>query len=172
MCHLMARLCITHSEVLTVVMQPFPHRYAVSAALSTANEVDLSAEGVAPLPTAAPAEFDGPGDLWSPETLLVGAVADCFAITFRGVARTSKLAWTGFACEAVGTLDRVAGVTRFTHVDIHVRLTVAEATDREAAHRVLERVERNCLITSSLTAAVRLHATIDARTIDAHVCGS
>lgn len=151
-------------------MLPLPHRYVVAAAVSDGDEIDLITPGVAALRTAAPAEFDGPGDRWSPETLLVGAVTDCFAITFRGVARASKLAWSRFACEVTGTLDRVDGVTRFTRIDIHVQLALPEETDRERARGVLERVERTCLITNSLNAAVRLHAAIETRTIEADVC--
>ena len=36
------------------------------------------------------AEFGGPGDLWSPETMLAGAVAGCFILTFRAAARASS----------------------------------------------------------------------------------
>src|SRR5690606_41998229 len=126
-------------------------------------EVGRPDEGLAHLETAAPAEFDGPGDRWSPETLLVGAVAGCSAITFRGDARASKLRWGEFTCHAVGTLDRVDDATRFTQIDIHVGLTLLEAADEALARRVLDKVKRNCLITNSLTAAIHLHATIDAR---------
>lgn len=151
-------------------MLPLPHHYAVTTVVSPTDEIDLTAEGLPPLRTAAPAEFDGPGDRWSPETLLVGAVADCFTITFRGVARASKLAWSEVSCQATGTLDRVDGVMRFTDIDLHVRLTVPDETDPERARRVLEKVERTCLITNSLNAAVHLRPTIEARTIDTHEC--
>lgn len=153
-------------------MTPLPHRYAVNAVVLTTGDVDLKSEGLPPLRTAAPIEFDGPGDRWSPETLLVGAVADCIAITFRGVARASKLAWSGFTCEAAGTLDRVDGSTRFTRVDISVGLTLLNEADEDLARRVLDKVKRNCLITNSLNADVHLHATIDARTIEMHGCRS
>ncbi len=141
-------------------MLPLPHRYVVEASIA-ADDVDLTADGVsAVLPTAAPPEFDGPGDRWSPETLLVGAIADCFAITFRGVARRSKLPWTAFGCRVVGTLDRVDGAMRFTCVDIHADVTVAPGASPRLAHRVLENVERNCLITNSLNASVFLHPRV------------
>jgi organic hydroperoxide reductase OsmC/OhrA len=38
------------------------------------------------LSTATPEEFGGPGDAWSPELLLLGAVESCFLFTFRAVA--------------------------------------------------------------------------------------
>ncbi|MCC7009776.1 MAG: OsmC family protein [Acidobacteria bacterium] len=130
----------------------------------------MTTPGAGALATAAPIEFGGPGDLWSPETLLVGAAADCFAITFRGVARASQLAWTEMICEASGTLDRADGVMRFTRIDLDVRVAVPEGVSDALVHRVLDKVKRNCLITSSLNADIHLHATIDARTIDADGC--
>ena len=151
-------------------MLPLPHRYAVTAVPDPGGGIHLSTNGVRPLPTAAPAEFDGPGDAWSPETLLVGAAADCFAITFRGVARASQLAWHEMACEATGVLDRVDGVVRFTRIDLHVRLPLSEGASEDLAHRVLDKVKRQCLITNSLNADIHLHTTIEARTIDADGC--
>ena len=61
-------------------MQEFPHRYSVTAAGAVDGDVELTAERVPGLRSASPAEFGGPGDRWSPETLLVGAVADCFIL--------------------------------------------------------------------------------------------
>lgn len=142
-------------------MQPLPHRYVVTAVPDPGHHVSLTTRGVPPLATAAPVEFDGPGDSWSPETLLVGAVADCFAITFRGVARASQLTWTGMTCEVGGTLDRVDGVMRFTRIDVHARLTVPDGTSEALACRVLEKAKRSCLVTNSLTADVHLQTTID-----------
>jgi organic hydroperoxide reductase OsmC/OhrA len=151
-------------------MLSLPHRYAVTAVPTADGEVRLATNGVPPLPTAAPAEFDGPGDRWSPETMLVGAVADCFAITFRGVARASQVAWTEMTCEVTGTLDRVGGVTRFTRIDLDVHVVVPDGADELPALRVLDKVKRTCLITNSLNADVCLHAAIEARTIDADGC--
>ena len=64
-------------------MEPFPHRYRVKGRGQVTGDVELSADGLTTLRSASPAEFDGPGGRWSPETLLVGAVADCFILTFR-----------------------------------------------------------------------------------------
>ena len=70
-------------------MQAFPHRYRVKGAGRTTGDVELTAERLTMLQSASPAEFDGPGNRWSPETLLVGALADCFILTFRAVAKAS-----------------------------------------------------------------------------------
>lgn len=141
-------------------MQELPHRYVVTAAGSADGDVGLTSPGVPALVTSAPAEFGGPGTRWSPETMLVGAVADCFILTFRAVARAMKLSWDSLSCDVEGTLDRVEHATQFTAFEVRATLTVEPGTDVEQAHRALEKAERNCLITSSLKATVHLESTV------------
>ena len=71
-------------------MHDFPHHYAVSATAETASNVSLSSEDVAAIESAPPVEFGGPGGHWSPESLLVAAVADCFVLSFPAIARASS----------------------------------------------------------------------------------
>ena len=52
-------------------MHPYPHHYVVTASAAPEGDVPVSCAGLPGLVTAPPAEFDGPGDRWSPETLLV-----------------------------------------------------------------------------------------------------
>jgi organic hydroperoxide reductase OsmC/OhrA len=137
-------------------MQSFPHHYTVTAVGSHGDDAELRCEYLSPLRTATPAEFDGPGDRWSPETLLVAAVGDCLALTFRGTARKSGLEWTSFECDVTGTLDRVDQTTRFVAFEIRAHLRVPEGTDPALARRVLEKADRNCLIANSLHGAVHL----------------
>lgn len=133
-------------------MLAYPHRYAVSARGSASGTVNLLSPGIADLPSAPPAEFDGPGDLWSPETLLCAAVADCFVLTFRAIARASKLEWSLLECRVEGVLDRVDGVARFVSFTNHVRLSVAAGADAARVRLLLEKAERGCLVANSLTA--------------------
>ena len=137
-------------------MQPLPHRYLVAAAATEGGDVQLSAASLPRFGSAPPAEFGGPGDLWSPETLLVAALGDCLVLTFRGVARASRVAWTSIRCEVTGTLSRVENVTQFTGFDMHVFLVVPDAASESAARRAVERAERTCLIANSLKAPVHL----------------
>ena len=131
-------------------MKPYPHHYRVAARAGTEGEVVLEAEGLPPLSSLPPKEFDGPGDRWSPETLLVGAVVDCFVLTFRAVARASSLPWQRLTCEGVGTLDRVERVTRFTALALRAELTVPAEVEASRAERVLRLAERSCLVSNSL----------------------
>ena len=141
-------------------MQDLPHHYRVSASADGNSHVVISSDGLPSLETAGPPEFGGPGDVWSPETLLVGAVANCFVLTFRAIARASRFEWQSLRCAVSGTLDKIERITQFTRFDLTVELTVPAGTDEKKAHRLLEKAERGCLITNSLTAAIHLDATL------------
>jgi uncharacterized OsmC-like protein len=143
-------------------MKELPHRYEVAASAALDGDVLLDSPRLTTLVSAPPFEFGGPGDRWSPETLLVGAVADCFVLTFRAVARASRASWTTLSCDVTGTLDRVDKVPQFTRFDIHVRLTAPAPIDEVRLRRALEHAEQRCLISNSLKAAAHLVAVIEA----------
>lgn len=141
-------------------MHPYPHLYTVQASADPTGDVPLSAAGLPTLATAPPAEFDGPGDRWSPETLLVGAVADCFVLSFRGVARANKFPWNRLECSVEGTLNKVEGKTKFTHIVVRATLQAPAGTDEAKAKQLLERAEHVCLISNSLVAERSIEATV------------
>jgi organic hydroperoxide reductase OsmC/OhrA len=141
-------------------MTPFPHRYTATATGFVEGYVELRAGRLPRLLSAPPQEFDGPGDRWSPETLLVSAIADCFALTFRAVARVMELPWRVLHCRVIGTVDRVDRIPQFTRFQILARLTVLPGTSQEVARRALEKAGRGCAIANSLKSAVQLEVAI------------
>ncbi len=141
-------------------MQKFPHHYAVTAAANRDDNVDLTSEGLPRIESAPPAEFGGPGDRWSPETLLIAAVADCFVLTFRAIARASKFDWISLQCEAEGTLDRLENTSQFTEITLHAVLDAPQGTDEQKASRLLEKAEHGCLITNSLKSSSHLNVSV------------
>lgn len=119
--------------------------------------------GAADLPairTAAPPEFDGPGDAWSPETLLCAAVADCFILTFRGAARAAHFDWSSLECRVEGVLEHVGDTTQFTRFVTTARLTIPPGADSGKARRLLNRAEHGCLIANSLRGLQTLSAEV------------
>ena len=141
-------------------MQDLPHLYKVAAKARPEGDVNLSADNVDDIPSAAPAEFGGPGDKWSPESLLVAAVADCFILSFRAIARASKLPWTSLECDAEGKLDRVERSMKFTEFMVNATLVVPAGTDEDKARRILQKAEDSCLVTNSMTATRHLNAEV------------
>lgn len=141
-------------------MTPLPHHYTVTVAGGPADAVTTTGPRLQPFELDAPAEFGGPGDQWSPETLLPSALAGCFVLTFRGVARASKLEWMFIQCEVTATLERVDQATQFTHFVLHAQLQVDERADRLLALRVLDKAHRGCLIGNSLKASIELRTEL------------
>jgi organic hydroperoxide reductase OsmC/OhrA len=141
-------------------MQQFPHHYSVVARAVAEGDVTLEGDRLPALPSAPPLEFGGPGDRWSPETLLVAAVADCFVLTFRAIARVARLPWVAIECEVTGTLDRVERI-RFTAFDVHARLRLPAGAQQDQALRLLSKAEETCLVTNSLAVRPHLHAHVE-----------
>lgn len=141
-------------------MSEFPHEYNVSASAAPDGDVIISGPGLPDIPSGPPPQFGGSGGLWSPEDFITAAVADCFVLSFRAVARGSRFDWSSLECHVKGILDKVEGVTRFTRFEVKALLTVAEGTDPEKAIRLLEKSDKVCLITNSLTSESLLEAQV------------
>jgi len=141
-------------------MQPFPHHYRAAIELEADDgDVVLRSPGLPELRTAPPAEYGGPGDRWSPETLLVGAVADCYVLGFRAIAAASKLEWSALSCEVEGTLEKVEKRVRFTRIAIRATVTVPPAV-ASSAERILHKAEEVCLVTNSLSASTEFSGSV------------
>lgn len=147
-------------------MQPLPHVYSVAASGSAEGNVSLTAAGVPALNSAPPTEFGGPGDQWSPESLFAAAIASCFILTFRAMARASHLPWTNLECSVDATLERAEGVTYFTHVVTRAKLTVPDGTSTVLCERVLNKAEEGCLVANSLRSKRELRMEIVKATAD------
>ncbi len=141
-------------------MKPLPHVYSAEASLRADGYCRISAPGLPDLRAAAPRDFDGPGDAWSPEQLLLAAVETCFALTLKVVARASRLEYLSLELSTQGTVDRKEGVTRFTSIILRPRLTIQAGESREKALRVLRRSEETCLVSASLSTPVQLEPEV------------
>jgi peroxiredoxin-like protein len=141
-------------------MKPLPHHYQARLSGGPAGYATVSVDGLPDLRSAPPADFDGPGDAWSPEHLVLAAVQTCFLFTLRAVAQASRVEFQGLELSAEGTVDRQAGGVRFTEIVLRPRLTLAPGADRERALRVMEKSEKACLVSASLVTAIRLEPEI------------
>lgn len=89
---------------------------------------------------SAPPEFHGEPDLWTPEHLLVSAVATCFVTTFLAIAELSKLEPRSLEVAAEGKVEKTEGHFQFTRIILRPVLTINHESDRERAHRLLEKL--------------------------------
>jgi peroxiredoxin-like protein len=104
---------------------------------------------------AAPPEFGGEPGLWTPEHLLLGAVATCYVATFRAIAERSKLEVSGLEVFVEGVITKEPAGFRFTEIIVRPVITVERDSDRERALRLAEKAEHVCLVSRSLSAKVR-----------------
>jgi organic hydroperoxide reductase OsmC/OhrA len=141
-------------------MRPLPHRYEVRIAGGPLGRATLASPGVPDLATAAPADFGGPGDAWSPEQLLLAAVESCFVMTFRAIAQASRIDFTSLAVDGLGIVDHADGRMRFTEMVLRSRLALPAGADPTRVRRALEKAEKTCLVSASLSTPIRLEPEI------------
>ena len=114
------------------------------------------------LEVASPPEFQGHEHTWTPEHLFVASVNSCYMATFVAIAELSKLDVVSFTSTAVGKLEKTEGQGyRITEIVLRPKLVIRCESDAERAQRILEKAERNCLISHSINTNVTLEPEID-----------
>lgn len=141
-------------------MQQLPHTYAVTVNSEPNTNLTASAENLPNIQVAPPSQFGGPGDQWSPEDLLMAAVANCFVLSFKAIAKPSKVNWTSINCVSEGMLEKAGGKVVFTKVVTKVKLTLSPGQNAAAAERAITKAEEICLITNSLSSEAELEFQI------------
>jgi peroxiredoxin-like protein len=141
-------------------MKPLPHHYHVQLSGGPTGHATVSADGIPDMASAPPLDFDGPGDAWSPEHLLVAAVETCLLFTLRAVAAASKVEFRSLEVAGEGIVDKKDGGLRFTEIVLRPRLVLPPGVDREKALRLLDKSERACLVSASLSTPIRLEPEI------------
>jgi peroxiredoxin-like protein len=138
-----------------------PYLYDTEVEWTGCRRGDLRSQNLPSLQVAPPPEFKGPGGFWTPEHLYVGSVNTCFMNTFLAIAQLSNLTLGRFTCPATGKLEKEEGWGyRITEILLKPQLTVAHGRDKERAARILEKAERNCLISNSINTVVKVEPEI------------
>jgi organic hydroperoxide reductase OsmC/OhrA len=143
-------------------MLPLPHRYSVRLRRSEGAEAVLSSGPRPKIAGAPPPEFGGPGDMWSPEHLLLASANLCLMATFVAVSEKSKLDVASYESKAEGLLDKTPEGMGFTSIVLTVTLEVAEA-DRSKAERLMELAKKHCIVSNSLKRPVEVQLELKVR---------
>jgi organic hydroperoxide reductase OsmC/OhrA len=110
------------------------------------------------------AELGGLQGRWTPEQLLLCALAGCFTTTFHDVARSAKFEYTDLEVEIEGSVrrSRTNGCS-FTEILIRPRLTVPGAGEdqRETGLALLRRTKALCMISRAVTTPQTLEPVIE-----------
>jgi peroxiredoxin-like protein len=109
----------------------------------------------------APPEFGGLEGRWTPEDLLMTALASCFTTTFHAIAECSKFEYTDLAVEAEGTVDKTDNGYCFSEIVIRPTLTIPNEEQREWAISLLDKAKALCLVSRALATTQKFEARID-----------
>jgi organic hydroperoxide reductase OsmC/OhrA len=107
-----------------------------------------------------PKEFGGLEGRWTPEELLLAAVAGCFTTTLRSIAG-DQFDFTDLQVEASGTIRKAQSGYGFTEIVIQPTLKIACFEQRERALDLLKKAERLCLVSRALGTTLRFEPKIE-----------
>lgn len=99
----------------------------------------------------SPPAFGGLEGRWTPEDLLLCAIASCYTTTFRALADHSKLAYTDLQVEAEGVISRADTGYNFGQLLIHANLMIPQEEERTRALKLLHKAKELCLVSRALS---------------------
>jgi len=99
----------------------------------------------------APPEFGGLEGRWTPEDLLLGAVASCYTTTFRALAEYSKFEYADLEVEVEGVIKKTDSGYSFTEVVVRPNLTISVEQEQTRALRLLQKAKKLCLVSRALS---------------------
>ena len=108
------------------------------------------------------AELGGLQGRWTPEQLLLCALAGCFTTTFNDVARSAKFDYTDLEVEIEGSVRRTrAAGCNFSEILIRPRLKVHSEDQVEAGLTLLRRTKSICMISRAITVPQTMEPTVE-----------
>jgi organic hydroperoxide reductase OsmC/OhrA len=99
----------------------------------------------------APPAFGGLEGRWTPEDLLLCAIASCYTTTFRALAENSKFEYTDLQVEVEGNIGKGDKGYNFGEVLIRANLIVPQEADDALALRILHKAKGLCLVSRALS---------------------
>lgn len=109
-----------------------------------------------------PPQFGGVEGRWSPEDLLLSAVASCFTSTFHALAEHSSFIFTDLEVEVRGCVNKFESGYMFSEIVIRPTVKIPADEDRSRAERLMEKAKRLCLVSRALAVAQKFEPLVQA----------
>ena len=138
------------------------HKYH-TLAWWTSGQTGLAKSDSAPnaIHFSAPPEFGGLEGRWTPEDLLLAAVASCFATTFRVIAGYSKFEYTDLQVEVEGTVSKAESGYAFSEIILRPTVTIHGEENRDRALNLLQKTKAACLVSKALATVPALESHVE-----------
>ena len=127
--------------------------YGVELRKNDGDPMEIAAGHRRRIVVGLPSDLGGSDEWWSPEHLLVAAVASCMSGTFFALAERAKLHVGSYHSRASGVLDRFDGRTAFSSIHIDVVITVLVG-DEERTRALAVDAKKHCFVAASLLCPV------------------
>jgi len=129
----------------------------------TADGAGLVKSELAPnaLHFAAPPEFGGLQGRWTPEELLLGAVASCFITTFQAIAEYANLVYTDLEVAVEASISKSSSGYEITGIDIMPTLAIHQQDDQVRALELLRKARSLCLVSRALSVEPKFKPKIE-----------
>ncbi len=140
------------------------HKYRVVAWWSS-GRTGLAKSNFAPnaIHFTAPPEFGGLEGRWTPEDLLLSAVASCYTTTFHALANYSKLEYADLEVEVEGGILKTDSGYSFSEIVIRPSLTISSAGEQTRALRLLQKAKAMCLVSRAISVEQTFEPRVQAR---------
>ena len=137
------------------------HKYRV-VAWWTSGRTGMAKSDSAPyaIHFTAPPEFGGLDGRWTPEDLLLSALASCYTTTYRALADYSKLAYTDLEVEVEGMIRKTESGYSFSAIVIRPYLTICDEEEQARALHLMQKAKTLCLISRALSVEQKLEPRV------------
>jgi organic hydroperoxide reductase OsmC/OhrA len=88
---------------------------------------------------------------WTPEDLLLSALASCYTTTFHALAQYSKFAYADLETEVEETIGKTDSGYSFSEIVIRPNLTISSEEEQARALRLLQKAKSICLVSRALS---------------------
>jgi peroxiredoxin-like protein len=109
-----------------------------------------------------PPQFGGMEGRWSPEDLLLSAVASCFTSTFHALAERSSFHFTDLEVGVQGCVNKSESGYMFSEIVIRPTVKISTDEDRPSAERLLGKAKQLCLVSRALAVAQKFEPLVQA----------
>ena len=109
----------------------------------------------------APTEFGGLEGRWTPEELLLAAIASCYTTTVHAIADAARFDFADLQVEASGTVRKAESGYNFSEIIVQPNLKIASVVDRECALSLLRRAEKLCLVSRAVGTTLKFEPRIE-----------
>ena len=109
----------------------------------------------------APAQFGGIEGRWTPEELLLAALAGCFTTTLRSISSSAQFHYADREVGASATLRKMESGYNFSEIVIRPTLKIADDAERGLALDLLKEAQRLCLICRTFATPMRFEPHLE-----------